>query len=58
MNITEQTEAIKREAIAAAEGGKGPDACPYLPKSAAAGTWKDAFYARLALLLPPFGRLA
>lgn len=54
----EQVDAIKNEAIAAAEGGKGPGACKYRPGSDAECTWKDAFYVRLASLLPPFGRFA
>lgn len=44
MNITQQTEAIKREAIAAANGGKGPESCPYTKGSDAEIKWKDVFY--------------
>jgi len=56
MNIPDQVAAIVREAVAAADAGKGPDACPYLPGSDAEITWKDAFYVRAAahLLLPVY----
>ena len=53
--ITEQTESIKREAIAAAESGKGPDACPYAKDSEAERAWKDVFYSNPSLFLRLFG---
>lgn len=49
MNEAEQIEAIKLEAIAAADGGKGPGACKYRPGSDAERTWKDAFYVHYSL---------
>lgn len=58
MNVQEQIEAIKSEAIAAANAGKGPSAFPYMPKSEAAATWRDAFYTQLTFLFPAFGRIA
>jgi len=56
MNIPD--DAIQNAAKAAADSGKGPDACPYLPGSDARRTWEDVFYTRLARLLQPFTRIA
>lgn len=42
-------ERIKREALAAAERGEGPEACPYGAGSDAGIVWRDFFYAALGL---------
>lgn len=41
---------IRAHAHGAADGGKGPEACPYAAGTDAEYAWKDAFYIRVAQL--------
>lgn len=43
-------DTIKAQAYRAAENGKGPGACPYMPGSIYEEKWKDAFYVRVSQL--------
>lgn len=53
-------DSIKAQARRAAESGKGPESCPYMPGSIYEEKWKDAYYIRMSQLMGgvTFGREA